>query len=107
MVWLQESGPPTAHPASVWLEQLSWRADRAHEFGIAGHLEEVVEAGEQLAEDGATSRIREMDPAQVPGGHAHTDPGEVAVAGGDFKADALQTDGAIAPTLGAALQNRM
>ncbi len=55
----------------------------------------------EAAEDGAGFGIGQIDRAQVPGSVAQPELLQVAVAGGDFKANAFQAEGAIAAALGA------
>src|SRR5690348_12007658 len=49
--------------------------------------------GKEPAEDGSGFGIGQVDLTQIPASHAHTEPLQMVVAGGDLKTDTLQTDG--------------
>jgi hypothetical protein len=55
----------------------------------------------QSAEQTAAAGVCEVDVGKIPGGEAHCDPFEVAVAGRELKADALDADCPVALALGA------
>src|SRR5208283_2656446 len=69
---------------------------RAQALGILLFVHRI-----NAAEDGAGFRIGQMDRAQVPGSVTQPELGQMAEPGRDFKANALQREGAIAAALDA------
>jgi hypothetical protein len=51
--------------------------------------------GKEPAEDGSGFGIGQVDMAQIPKSRAHVQALEMVIAGGDLKADTLQSDGAV------------